>query len=122
MELRESEEIFIYPGVARARGGTSLCEMVMRDEMHNLHIFLNKAWIDDGQKRATPRQNQSISFHLLAGVGGPPLNRAVLFLGAAHPILPTLSIQPSTRLLVLSVTTSSSSAASSRCGVDCCCR
>ena len=38
MELRESEEIFIYPGVARARGGTSLCEMLMRDEMHNLHI------------------------------------------------------------------------------------
>ena len=37
MELRESEEIFIYPGVARARGGTSLCEMLMRDEMHNLH-------------------------------------------------------------------------------------
>ena len=42
MELRESEEIFIYPGVARARGGTSLCEMLMRDEMHNLHTFYLK--------------------------------------------------------------------------------
>ena len=47
MELRESEEIFIYPGVARARGGTSLCEMLMRDEMHNLHTFYLKLnpWI-----------------------------------------------------------------------------